>query len=64
MSVDWIAHSSTRNTIACMIGGQAAGTAAALAVAGKTTTRQVDVEQLQERLRSDGVLLEPRPEPL
>ncbi len=69
MSVDWIAHSSTRNTIACMIGGQAAGTAAAMAaqLPGATGqgsgTRAVDIEQLQERLRSDGVLLDPRPEP-
>jgi len=65
MSVDWIAHSSTRNTIACMIGGQAAGTAAAMTAAGPgSSTREIDVEQLQAQLRKDGVLLEPQPEPL
>jgi hypothetical protein len=33
------------------------------AAAGKTPA-EVDVQELRERLRRDGVLLEPRPDPL
>lgn len=61
MSVDWIAHSSTRNTVACMIGGQAAGTAAALAAADGVVNSGVDVGRLQNTLVKDGVLLEEAP---
>ena len=42
-----------------MVAGQAAGTAAALAVRSGHSPREVDVEALQERLVADGVLLEP-----
>lgn len=52
------AHMSTRNTVSCMIIGQAAGTAAALSVQQKSSIRTLDVQILQNQLRSDGVCLE------
>jgi hypothetical protein len=64
MSVDWIAHSSTRNTVACMIGGQGAGTGAALAARRRVANSQVDIEELQSHLSRSGVLLDVQPEPL
>ncbi len=64
MSVDLSAHNSTRNTVCCLVCGQAAGTAAALAVAGGVIPREVDVQQLRDKLAGDGVLLKPRPDPL
>ena len=39
--------------------GQAAGTAAALAVAGGTTPRAIPTADLRTRLAADGALLEP-----
>ena len=54
---DWDAHMSTRNTVSCMVQGQAAGTAAALAAADGTTVRAVDVPKLQKTLREQGVFL-------
>jgi hypothetical protein len=64
MSVDLAAHNSTRNTACCLICGQAAGAAAALAAAGGTSPQQVNIEALRGRLRTDGVLLEPLPDPI
>jgi hypothetical protein len=64
MSVDWIAHSSTRNTVACLIGGQGAGTGAALAARNHVANSEVDIEELQTTLRQAGVLLEPQLDPL
>lgn len=64
MTVDLVAHNSTRNTVNCLVCGQAAGTAAALAALQGKTPRQVDVAALRERLVRDGVLLVPRPDPL
>lgn len=52
------AHMSTRNTVACMVMGQGAGTAAALAAGGKTTPRELDPDILRDQLRRDGVYLE------
>jgi len=40
---------------ACMVSGQAAGTAAALAADSGTTTRALDLKALQARLKNDGV---------
>lgn len=51
------AHASVRSMGQCMAMGQAAGTAAALAVAAQQTPRQLSVQRLQERLLADGVLL-------
>ena len=52
---DWDAHMSTRNTVSCMVQGQAAGTAAALAAADGCTVRTVDIPKLQQTLRDNGV---------
>ncbi|MCJ7750863.1 MAG: FAD-dependent oxidoreductase, partial [Armatimonadetes bacterium] len=64
MSVDFVAHNSTRNTACCLVSGQAAGTAAAMAADAGTAQRAVDVGALQERLREGGALLEPVPDPV
>jgi len=42
----------------CMAMGQAAGTAAALSVAGRCDPRDLDVGALRDRLRADGAILE------
>ena len=55
---DHDAHMSTRNTVACMGQGQAAGTAAALCVAQDCTTRQLPYPHLRAMLVGDGVYLE------
>lgn len=54
ISVDHVAHSSTRIQGTCVITGQAAGTAAALAVAGGTSVQDVDVKALQNELKAAG----------
>jgi len=64
ISVDLTAHNSTRNTVCCLLCGQAAGTAAALSVANGIAPRELDIRQLQKTLRQAGVLLQPRPDPL
>jgi hypothetical protein len=55
---DHEAHMSTRNTVACMLMGQAAGTAAALSARQRTTPRDLDPAVLRDHLRRDGVYLE------
>ena len=59
------AHASVRSMAQCMAMGQAAGTAAAQAVAGRCDPRELDVAALRERLRADGAILDlaaaPRP---
>jgi hypothetical protein len=52
------AHASVRSMAQCMAMGQAAGTAAALAVAAGRDPREVDVATLRARLRADGAILE------
>jgi hypothetical protein len=64
MTVDLAAHNSTRNTVCCLVCGQAAGAAAAQAAERGCATGEVDVEELRAGLRGDGALLEPVPEPL
>lgn len=51
------AHASVRSMGQCMAMGQAAGTAAALAVSTRQAPRQLSVQSLQQRLLADGVLL-------
>lgn len=58
ISSDWEAHMSTRNTVSCMGQGQAAGTAAAMAAQKKIPVRKLPINELQSRLRDDGVHLE------
>ena len=53
------AHASARSMATCMAMGQAAGTAAAMAVHAGVTPRAVDPAARRERLRSDGARLEP-----
>ena len=52
------AHASVRSMAQCMAMGQAAGTAAAQAVAGRHDPREIDVAALRDRLRTDGAILE------
>ena len=63
MSVDTVAHNSTRNTACCMVSGEAAGAGAAMAALYGITPMEVDPEELRSRLQDDRVLLEPRDEP-
>jgi len=63
MSVEYVAHNSTRNTACCLVCGEAAGTAAALAAEGGKSAREVDIGELQGQLRAAGALLEPKPDP-
>jgi hypothetical protein len=53
------AHASVRSMAQCMAMGQAAGTAAALAVSARTTPREIDVAALRDRLRADGAIVDP-----
>ena len=55
------AHASVRSMAQCMAMGQAAGTAAALAVAAERDPRDVEIDGLRDRLRRDGAILELEP---
>jgi len=57
ISVTHEALGSVRVSAVCMAEGQAAGTAAALAVKNKVTPRKLNVKQLQKALIEQGVLL-------
>ena len=57
ISVDHVAHSSTRIQGTCAMTGQAAGTAAALAVQNTIDPADVNVQKLRAKLRADGVFL-------
>ncbi|MFV2062518.1 MAG: FAD-dependent oxidoreductase, partial [Chloroflexota bacterium] len=52
------AHASVRSMAQCMAMGQAAGTAAALAIAADADPRDLSVEVLRARLREDGAMIE------
>jgi hypothetical protein len=58
ISVDHHADVYTRNQGSCMATGEAAGVAAAVAVAGGRTPREVDVREVQAGLRRLGVDLD------
>jgi hypothetical protein len=62
MTADLVAHNSTRNTVCCMICGQAAGTAAAMAAKARGSAREVNTERLRKALLEADVMLEPREE--
>ena len=64
MSVELVAHNSTRNTVCCLVCGQAAGAAAALAAQRGLRPSDLPVDELRDRLARGGVLLDPRPDPL
>lgn len=57
ISMDHVALSSLRKVPSCMVTGQAAGTAAALAARAGLTPRQLAVATLQATLSSQGALL-------
>jgi hypothetical protein len=57
ISADHVAHGRSRNVPACMATGQAAGIAAAIAVDGNTTVRNVSIERVQAALRDAGMPL-------
>ncbi len=52
------AHASVRSMAQCMAMGQAAGTAAAMAVAAARDPRDLDVAALRNRLRAGGAILD------
>jgi len=52
------AHASVRSMAQCMAMGQAAGTAAALAVGRRGELREVPSALIRDRLRADGAILE------
>jgi hypothetical protein len=57
MTVEFVAHNSTRNTVCCLVCGQAAGTAAALAVRDRVPPRGVDIGELRQTLQADGAII-------
>jgi hypothetical protein len=57
ISSDWVVWMSTRLTGSCFLQGQAAGTAAAIAVKKQTTVRNIDTGELRAALKKDGVYL-------
>ncbi|GIV65347.1 MAG: FAD-dependent oxidoreductase [Bellilinea sp.] len=58
LSADHDAHASVRSMGQCMAMGQAAGTAAALAVALNCQLREVPISKLQSTLRQSGAVLD------
>ena len=58
ISVDHVAHSSTRIQGTCALTGQAAGTAAAMALYQGCAPCDLEVSALQQQLRIDGVFLD------
>lgn len=60
LSADQVVHSSCRMTPTCCAMGQAAGTAAALAIETETgDLRDIDVPRLREVITTDGMELDP-----
>ena len=57
ISVDHRTHHATKEIPACMVTGQAAGTAAALAVRSGIGPKQIDVAGLRDTLRAAGAIL-------
>jgi hypothetical protein len=57
ISTDRYVHGSIRVAPGCFITGQAAGAAGALAAARQTSTRGIDVKELQQRLKNMGAFL-------
>jgi FAD-dependent oxidoreductase family protein len=52
------AHASVRSMAQCMAMGQAAGSAAALAVGARVDPRELDAAALRETLREQGGIVE------
>jgi hypothetical protein len=62
ISCDATSHSFLREVPQCWLTGQAAGTAAALAVAQRVVPRAVAIDRLQEELVRQGALVRVRVE--
>jgi len=58
ISVSYRAFGSTRVMAQCMATGQAAGTAAAVAIKENTSVRKLSIEKLQDILRKDKAILD------
>jgi len=58
ISVDHRTHHATKEIPSCMATGEAAGTAAALAVAQRVSLKHLDVAAVQHRLRTSGAILD------
>ncbi len=56
------AHASVRSMAQCMAMGQAAGTAAALAASAGRSPRDLPIDDLRDRLRRDGAILDLAPD--
>ena len=54
---DGISHASTRNMMCCTVSGQGAGVAAAVSIKNGTTTRDVNITDVQSELKRQGVRL-------
>ncbi len=57
ISVDHRVHHATKEIPPCMATGEAAGTAAALAVRGNCDPKKLDVKTLQQRLAAQGAIV-------
>jgi hypothetical protein len=57
LSATTLAYESMRMEPVLMVLGQAAGTAAVLAIESSVSVQDVDIDQLQARLRRDGQIL-------
>jgi hypothetical protein len=57
LSCDHESHASLRGAATCMGMGHAAGTAAALAARKDGLVRNVDIRELQEKLKDQGMIL-------
>jgi 2-polyprenyl-6-methoxyphenol hydroxylase-like FAD-dependent oxidoreductase len=58
ISVDHRVHHATKEIPPCMATGEAAGTAAALAVQSGVRVKSLDVRELRQRLRAQGAILD------
>jgi len=58
ISVDHRVHHATKEIPPCMATGQAAGTAAALAIQSGDSVKELDVAVLQKQLRAQGAILD------
>jgi len=64
ISPDNIAFAATRNTVCCLICGQAAGLAASIASLNNISPREVEYAFLKKKLLENGALIKPKPDPL
>ncbi|MHA2392661.1 MAG: FAD-dependent oxidoreductase [Promethearchaeota archaeon] len=52
---DKISHAATRQMCCCIVTGQGAGVAAAISIKNNTTCRKVDITEVQDSLKKQGV---------